>query len=100
MKTGSRAFPSTKVQTPASRNSFTRRSCNVLCARSTRPRVQARGRLLVWLELAQRVQRAAKLRHPIAAERTGLVDTKHPMLVAVERNRFTSSFEVGSRRME
>jgi hypothetical protein len=55
---------------------------------------------LVWLELAQRVQRAAKLRHPIAAERTGLVDTKHPMLVAVERNRFTSSFEVGSRRME
>ena len=55
---------------------------------------------MVWLELAPRVQRAAKLRHPVAADRTGLVDTKHPMLVAVERNRFAPGFEIGSRRME
>src|SRR6516165_10138332 len=45
MNAGSRAFPSARVLAPASRNSFTRRSCNVLCARSTRP--------LAWLELAQ-----------------------------------------------
>src|SRR5271169_6746862 len=44
MKTGSRALPSARVAAPASRNSLTRRSCNVLFARSTRP--------LAGLELA------------------------------------------------
>src|SRR5690349_17837186 len=42
MKAGRRALPSTKLDTPASRSSFTKRSCKVLCARSTRP--------FAWLE--------------------------------------------------
>ena len=45
MKAGRRALASARVAAPANRNSLTRRSCNVLLARSTRP--------LAGLELAQ-----------------------------------------------
>jgi hypothetical protein len=34
----------------------------------------------------QSMQRAPELGHPVAAHSTGLVDAKHPMLVAVESN--------------
>src|ERR1700742_1552170 len=37
MKLGIRAFAAAILETPARRNSFTRRSCSVRCARSTRP---------------------------------------------------------------
>src|SRR5512143_3445115 len=42
------------------------------------------------------VQRPPELGHPITAERASLVDTKHPMLVAVEGDRLSPGFEVGA----
>src|SRR5512133_3566068 len=42
------------------------------------------------------VQRTPELGHPITAKRAPLVDTKHPMLVAVEGDRLSPSFEVGA----
>src|SRR6516164_1306773 len=48
----------------------------------------------------QSMQSAPKLGHPVAADRSGLVDAKHPMLVAVERHGLAPGFEVGAGRMK
>src|SRR5512132_2401466 len=42
------------------------------------------------------VQRPPELGHPITTERASLVDTKHPMLVAVEGDQLSPGFEVGA----
>jgi hypothetical protein len=97
-------FPPAKVHVPTNRSSLTRRSCKSL---------PCEGRGLVrpldpTLRLArigtddvdvQSVQRAPELGHPVAADRTGLVDAKHPVLVTVEDNRLAPGFEVGAGRM-
>jgi hypothetical protein len=43
---------------------------------------------------------APELGHPVTADRTGLVDSKHPMLVAVEGDRLAPGFEIGGGGME
>ena len=48
----------------------------------------------------QRVQRAPKLGHAVAAKRARIIDAEHPVLVAVERDRFAPGFEVGASRVE
>src|SRR5215467_1287497 len=98
MNAGRRALPSARIAAPASRNSLTKRSCNVLLARSTRP--------LAGLELAQMMsmlsacRAPAKLGHPVTAKRTWMVDPENPMLVAVERDRLAPGLQIGTSRME
>src|ERR1700738_5117378 len=90
---GRTALPSARVRTPASRNSLTRRSCKVLCARSTRPLGLARiGADDVDV---QRVERAAKLGHAVAAKRPRMVDAEDAVLVAVECHRLAPGFRIG-----
>src|SRR5437762_6714867 len=113
MKAGRRALPPARVAAPARRNSFTRRSCNVLLARSTRPPVQARGRLLAWLELAQMMSmfsacsaRPNWVMPPAfagagsAAQRARMVDPKNPMLVAVKRHWLAPGLQIRAGGME
>src|SRR5271169_4006994 len=113
MNAGSRALPSARVATPASRNSLTSRSCKVLFARSTRPPVHARGRLLAGLELAQMMSMlsACKARTNwvmppafagagSAAQRARVVDPENPMLVAVKRHRLAPDLQIGTSRVK
>src|SRR3974377_623692 len=97
MNAGSRAFPSARVHTPASRSSLTRRSCNVLCG----PRARALGRAGIGAGDVdvQCVQRASKLGHAVAAKRTRMIDAEHPVFVAVEGDRLAPGFEVGASRV-
>src|SRR5271166_3180574 len=98
MKAGSRALPSAKVAAPASRNSLTRRSCNVLFARSTRP--------LAGLELAQMMSMfsACNARPnwvmPSPPSAPGWLTRNTPCLVAVERDRLAPGLQIGAGRME
>src|SRR5215204_3059231 len=98
MNDGRRAFPSARLDAPASRSSLTRRSCNVLCARSTRP--------FAWLELAQIISMlsASSARPnwvmpspPIAPS---WLTRKTAVLVAVEGHRFAPALQIDPGRME
>src|ERR1700730_923571 len=97
MKAGRRAFPSARLHAPASRSSLTSRSCKVLWARSTRP--------FAWLEFAddvevQCMQRATKLGHAVAAERAGMIDPEHTVLVTVEGDRLAPGLQINAGRVE
>src|ERR1700730_3623845 len=98
MKAGSRAFPAARSHAPASRSSLTRRSCKVLCARSTRP--------FAWLEIGaddvdiESVERTPELGHAVAAERALVVDAEDAVLVAVEGHRFAPGLQIGPGRVE
>src|SRR5215468_7900373 len=98
MNAGRRALPSARVAAPASRNSLTRRSCNVLLARSTRP--------LAGLELAQMMSMLSACRArpnwviPSPAKGAWMVDPEDPMLVAVERDRLAPGLQIGAGGME
>jgi hypothetical protein len=46
------------------------------------------------------VQGASELGHPVTAKRPRVVDPKHSMLVAVERDRLAPSLQIGARRVE
>ena len=89
-------MPAARIETPASRNSLTKRSYKVLLARSPQP--------LAWLELApddvnvQRVQRPAELGHAVTVQRPRMIDPEDVVLVAVEGDRLASSLETGVRR--
>jgi hypothetical protein len=48
----------------------------------------------------QRLQRAAKLRHAVAANRARMIDAEYPVLAAVKRHRLTPGLEVGAGRIE
>src|SRR5215469_1625893 len=92
MKAGRRALPSARVRTPASRNSLTRRSCKVLCARSTRP--------LAGLELAQMMSMFSACR-----ARPNWVLPSPPsapgwLTRAVKRHRLAPGFQIGAGGVE
>src|SRR5262245_50613453 len=98
MNIGKNALPAATVSMPRSRISFTRRSCSVPFARSTRPLAcEEFGTDDVDVE---RMQSAPKLRHSIAARRVFLVHPKHSMLVGVERDRLAVPLQIGPRRFE
>src|SRR5215472_17857345 len=46
------------------------------------------------------MQGAAELGHPITTKRTRMVDPKHPMLVAVKRNRLAPGLQISAGRVE
>ena len=48
----------------------------------------------------QRVQRAAKLRHAITAQRALMIDAEHAVLVAVKSHRLAPSFEISPSGVE
>src|SRR3982751_1805674 len=106
MNAGRNALPASIVEMPASRISFTSRSCNVPWARSTRP--------LAWGALAQMIlgcvgaddvdvqliERPTELGHAVAARRVLAVDPEHAVLVGVERHRLAVALQVGPRGFE
>src|SRR3954469_8813540 len=85
MNEGRGELPSARLDAPASRSSFTKRSCNVLCARSTRP--------FAWLELAQMMSMLST-----SSARPNWVMPSPP--IAVEDHRFAPGLQIGPGRME
>src|SRR4051812_29124550 len=96
MNAGRNALPASIVEMPASRNSFTSRSCRVLLARSTRP--------LAWGgaddDDVQLIERSTELGHAVSARRVLTVDPEHAVLVRIERHRLTVALQVGPRGFE
>src|SRR5215208_713490 len=76
MNAGRNWLPASIVEMPASRISFTSRSCRVLFARST------------------------ELGHAVSARSVLTVDPEHAVLVGVERHRLTVALQVGPRGFE
>ena len=83
------------VAMPASRISFTSRSCNVPNARSTRP--LACGLFAQDVDI-QRLQRTAELGDALTT--FAVVHPKDVVLVAIERDRLAVSLQVGTRGAE
>jgi hypothetical protein len=82
---------------PSTRSSFTRRSCKVRLARSTRP--------LAWLEFAQDLdvqlgEGATELRHALSAPGLWLVDAKRRMLVGIKGHRAAVNVEITAQDLE
>src|SRR6202008_8999 len=98
MNPGSHAFAAAIDDTPASRSSFTIRSCNVPNPRSMRP--FACGLLAQMMSMSTANSAPPELGHPSAAGSLLAVHPEDAVLVAVERHRLAVLLHIGARRPE